>query len=195
MRRLLLQVLAAAIGLAALSLGVEGQGASTVTILTDGITEPNGRATLAVNELAERLARTGKIRALPVAGRGAAANVRDLLSLRGIDLAILNSDVLAFLDQTRQHSDARRRIRYVTHLFDQQVYLLVRKEFKAIEDLRGRRLVILSQGGGSHVTATTLFGMMPASASLTARCCSAASSRAFASARKCARSSTCSRSR
>ena len=159
MRRLLLQVLAAAIGLAALSLGVEGQGASTVTILTDGITEPNGRATLAVNELAERLARTGKIRALPVAGRGAAANVRDLLSLRGIDLAILNSDVLAFLDQTRQHSDARRRIRYVTHLFDQQVYLLVRKEFKAIEDLRGRRLVILSQGGGSHVTATTLFGL------------------------------------
>ena len=159
MHSLLLRIMAAAIGLAALSTRVEGQGTGTVTILTDGIVEPNGRAALTVNELAERLARSGKIRALPVAGQGAVANVRDLLSLRGIDLAILNSDILAFLDQSRQYPDARRRIRHVTHLFDQQVYLLARKEFKAIEDLRTRKLAILSEGGGSHITAMTLFGL------------------------------------
>jgi uncharacterized protein len=159
MRRLLLQVMAAAIGLAALSTRVEAQGAGTVTILTDGIVEPNGRATLTVNELAERLARTGKMRALPVAGQGAVANVRDLLSLRGIDLAILNSDILAYLDQSRQYPDARRRIRHVTHLFDQQVYLLARKEFRAVGDLRARKLAVLSEGGGSHITAMTLFGL------------------------------------
>src|SRR6266513_61641 len=153
MRRLLLQVMAAAIGLAVLSTGVAGRNprqvpgtaTGTVTILTDGIVEPNGRATLAVNELAERLVRIGNVRALPIAGQGGVGNVRDLLALRGIDFAILNSDIYAFLDQTRQYVAARRRIRHVTHLFDQQVYLLARKEFKAIEDLRGRRLVILSQ--------------------------------------------------
>jgi len=113
-------------------------GVGTVTILTDGIAEPRSQAAQAVNELAGPLSEIGKMRVLPIAGRGAAANVRDLLYLRGIDLAILNSDVLAFLDETRQYPDARRRIRYVTHLLDQQIYLLVRKEFGAIEDLRGR---------------------------------------------------------
>jgi len=131
-------------------------GVGTVTILTDGVAEPRSQGGQAVNELAGRL---GKMRVLPIAGRGAAANVRDLLYLRGIDLAILNSDVLAFLDETRQYPDARRRIRYVTHLLDQQVYLFVRKQFDAIEDLRGRKLVVLSAGGSSHTTAITLFGL------------------------------------
>ena len=165
MRRLLLQVMAGVIGLLALSGQAPRQkppdvvGAGTVTILTDGIAEPSGRATRAVNELAERPARIGNIRVLPIAGHGAAANVRDLLYLRGVDLAILNSDILEFLDQTRQYPDARQRIRYVTHLFDQKVYLLARKEFSTIEDLRGRKLAVLSEGGGSHTTAATLFGL------------------------------------
>jgi uncharacterized protein len=163
MHKRLLPIAIAAMGLAVLAARVEGQSplqtTGTVTILTDSIVEPKGRATLAVNELAERLGRTGKIRVLPVAGSGAVANVRDLLSLRGIDLAILNSDILAHIDQRRQYPDARRRIRQVTHLFDQQVYLLVRKKFKAIEDLRAHKLVVLSRGGSSHITAMTLFGL------------------------------------
>src|SRR5262249_22603799 len=75
------------------------------------------------------------------------------------DFAVLNNDVLAFLDQTRQYPDARRRIRYVTHLFDQKVFLLVRNEINAIEDLRGRRIVVLSEAGASGVTARALFGL------------------------------------
>ena len=134
-------------------------GVGTVAILTDGVAEPSSQGAQAVNELAERLSEVGKIRVLPIAGRGAAANVRDLLYLRGIDLSILNSDVLAFLEETRQYPDALRRIRYVTHLFDQQVYLFARKEFNALENLRGRKLLVLSAGGGSHTTAITLFGL------------------------------------
>jgi TRAP-type uncharacterized transport system substrate-binding protein len=131
-----------------------------VTVLTDGIAEPNGQGTLAVNELAERLGQIGKMRVLPIAGHGGAENVRDLLYLRGVDLAILNSDILAYLDQARQYPDARRRIRYVTHLLDQKVYLLARKEFSNIEDLRGRRVIVLSRSGGSYTTAIALFGLL-----------------------------------
>ncbi len=130
-----------------------------VSILTDGITEPNGRATQAINELADYGRHIANVRVLPISGHGAVANVRDLLYLRGVDLAVLNSDILAFLDQTGQYPDARRRIRYVTHLFDQKVFLLVRKEIGAIEDLRGRKLVVLSESGASRVTARALFGL------------------------------------
>src|SRR5260370_18491337 len=130
-----------------------------VSVLTDGIVDPGGRATQAINQLADHASRLANLRVLPIAGHGAVANVRDLLYLRGVDLAVLNSDVLTFLDQTRQYPDARRRIRYVTHLFDQKVFLLVCKYINAIEDLRGRRLVVLSEAGASRVTATVLFGL------------------------------------
>lgn len=131
--------------------------AGTVTILTDGIAEPNSRATRAINELAKEI---GNVRVLPIAGHGAVANVRDLLRLRGVDLAVLNSDILQFLDQTRQYPNARSQIRYVSHIYNQKVYLLARKEIKTIADLRGRKLVVLSREAGSHITATTLFGLL-----------------------------------
>src|SRR5260221_14653099 len=130
-----------------------------VSVLTDGIVDPGGRATQAINQLADYASHLANIRVLPIAGHGAVANVRDLLYLRGVDLAVLNSDILAFLDLTGQNPDARRRIRYVTHLFDQKVFLLVRKEIGAIEDLRGRKLVVLAGAGASRITATVLFGL------------------------------------
>ena len=165
MRRFLLHVMTAAMGLVALSAQAprprptEVDGAGTVTVLTDGIADPHSRAARAVNELAERRSELGNIRVLPIAGLGASANVRDLLYLRGVDLAILNSDILEFLSQSRQYPDARTRIRYVTHLFDQKIYLLARKEFSRIEDLRGRRVAVLSRGSGSATTAATLFAL------------------------------------
>ena len=159
MRRFLLHVMTAAMGLVALSAQAprprpaEVGGAGTVTVLTDGIADPHSRAARAVNELAERRSELGNIRVLPIAGHGASANVRDLLYLRGVDLAILNSDILEFLSQSHQYPDARIRIRYVTHLFDQKIYLLARKEFGRIEDLRGRKVAVLSRGSGSATTA------------------------------------------
>jgi uncharacterized protein len=131
--------------------------AGSVSILTDGIAEPNSRATRAINELAKDI---GNVRVLPIAGHGAAVNVRDLIQLRGVDLAVLNSDIFLFLDQTGQSPAARNHIRYVTHIYNQKVYLLARKEFNTIKDFRGRKLGVLSSGGGSHTTATTLFGLL-----------------------------------
>jgi uncharacterized protein len=128
-----------------------------VSILTDGIAEPNSNATRAINELAKEIR---NVRVLPIAGHGAVANVRDLLQLRGVDLAVVNSDMLQFLDQTRQYPRARSQIRSVTHIYNQKIYLLARQEFKTIESLRGRKLAVPSRGTGSHITAMTLFNLL-----------------------------------
>jgi len=165
MRRLLLPIATAAMWLVMVSAGGEAQDrpqptkSGAITILTDSISDPSGPATLAVYDLAEQLARDAKIRVLPVAGLGAVANVRDLLSLRSIDIAVLNSDILAFLDQTGEFPSARRRLRYLAHLYDQHVYILARRNFNALQDLRGRRLIVGSRHGGSRITATTLFNL------------------------------------
>ncbi len=47
----------------------------------------------------------------------------------------------------------------MAQLFEQKVYLLVRKELGALPDLHGRRLAVLSKGGSSHITAVTLLGL------------------------------------
>src|SRR5258707_12477795 len=79
-----------------------------VSILTDGITEPNGRATQAINELADYGRHTANVRPLPISGHGALANVRDLPYLRGVDLPGLHSDILACLDLTGPNPERRR---------------------------------------------------------------------------------------
>src|SRR6185436_12085745 len=159
------RLIAVAIGLLVLALpaGAEQRqkapatARGTVTILTDGIAEPNGSATRAINELAKEI---GNIRVLPIAGHGALANVRDLLRLKGVDFAVLNSDIFPFLEQTRQYPNAQKQIRYATHIYSQKVYLLTRKEFKTIADLRKRKIAVPSRGSGSHTTAMTLFNLL-----------------------------------
>ena len=54
------------------------QGA--VTILTDGITNPNSPALRAMSEISLHLDKIGDLRVLPLMGYGGEANVRDLLS-------------------------------------------------------------------------------------------------------------------
>src|SRR5262245_30807983 len=165
MRRLLMPIATAAVGLVMVLSGGEAQDRSetpksdAITILTDSILEPSGPATLAIYNLVDQLESSAKIRVLPVAGLGAQANVRDLLSLRDIDIAVLNSDIFAFLDQTHEFPSARRQLRQLAHLYDQHVYLLARRSFNALEDLRGRSLIVGAQHGGSHITATALFGL------------------------------------
>ena len=86
LRRMSWRLIAFAIGLLALALPANAEQRQkapaaprgTVTILTDGIAEPNSSATRAVNELAKEI---GNIRVLPIAGHGAVGNVRDLLGL------------------------------------------------------------------------------------------------------------------
>jgi TRAP-type uncharacterized transport system substrate-binding protein len=170
MRRIIFCGVAAVISL--LALGLVGPSAwaqgpnprnevkkGLVSVLTDGIADPGSRATQAINQLAAFAGRIPNVRVLPISGRGAADNVRDLLYLRGVDLAVLNSDVLTYLDLTNQYPDARKRLRYVTHLFDQRVFLLVRNGINAMDELRGRRLAVLSEAGASRVTARALFGL------------------------------------
>ena len=139
--------------------GIPDVGQGSVTILTDGIANPNSPALRAMSELSLHLDKIGDMRILPLMGYGGAANVRDLLKLRGADLALLNSDILAYLDQVKTYPEARARIRYVTELFDQKVFLAVRNEVGSLDQLAGKTVAVL-EGSAGQVTATTIFRLL-----------------------------------
>ncbi len=134
--------------------------ASIVTILSDGISEPDGAASKILSEISITLDKESDLRVLSLNGYGGAMNIRDLLQLRGADFAVVNSDVLAYLDLSKTLPEARRKVRLVAPLFHQTVLLFARQNIKSIGDLKGRKVGTIASRPSRGVTARTIFGSL-----------------------------------
>src|SRR5262249_12442484 len=77
-----------------------------VTVITDGLGEPASDVSQILNEISITLDKESGVRLLSINGYGGPANVRDLLQLRGTDLAVINSDVLAYFDLAKALPEA-----------------------------------------------------------------------------------------
>jgi hypothetical protein len=131
-----------------------------VSILTEAAGDGDDRAIEAVTDLARHFTDTGRIRILPIIGRGVASNVRDLLYQRGIDFAVLGSDTFAYLDTIGQIREARSKVRYVTHLYDRRLLLFTRSQIADVRGLAGKRVATIGSGSSGHAMATTLLGLL-----------------------------------
>ncbi len=101
-----------------------------------------------------------KLRVLPIAGKGATQNVSDILYLRGVDIGIVQSDVLSFIKNKKLHDDIDKRIHYVTKLYNEEMHIIARKDIKVIEDLAGKKVNFRSKATGTNLTATNVFGSL-----------------------------------
>lgn len=131
-----------------------------VTILSDELSEPRSPASQVLNDISVTLDQSSSLRVLSVAGYGGVGSVRDLLQLRGADFAILNNDVLTYLDLAKANPEARQKIKLVAPLYNQGVFLFARQPIKSIEDLKGRKLGLLAAKPSRTLTARTIFGLL-----------------------------------
>lgn len=147
---------------------VKAQSSSqpSVRIFTDGIARPEGRISKALTEMARALAGQKDLRTLPVMGYGGLANVDDLLHSRGVEFAVLNSDVLAYLDLIKAHPDARPKIRYVTRLYGQKAYLLARREIASLDQLAAKKLAVIGPESSTGITARVILRLSGVKADL-----------------------------
>ncbi len=113
-----------------------------------------------VADLANALNQGYEMRILPIVGEGSVRNVEDLIFLRGIDLAIVQSDVLDFYRQNDLIPGASSQIRYVARLFDEEVYLLTGKDTVSVDELEGKRVNFGPEGDGSFLTAGIVFAAL-----------------------------------
>jgi ABC-type amino acid transport substrate-binding protein len=135
-------------------------GTRMVTILSDATSDPNGAASQVLSEIAIALDKESEMRVLSLSGYGGATNARDLLQLRGADLAVVNNDVLAYLDLSRTLPEARRKVRLIAPLYRQRVFLFARPNVKTIEELKGLKVGVPSTRTSRGVTARTVFGTL-----------------------------------
>ncbi len=109
------------------------------------------------DELAKALDDGENLRILPIVSYGAASNLDDLLYLRGVDVAVTQSDVFEYFRTVRKTSNLENRINYVIRLPTAEVHLVAKKEIKSIEDLRGKKVSFGPAGAGSSLTGTIIF--------------------------------------
>lgn len=95
------------------------------------------------------------LQVLPVVTRGPADNVEALLYLRGIDLAIFNTDTLAPF-RTRI-PNLNQRISYILNLFPSELHILVRPEIQSLADLRGKKVNFNTPGTAAAFSGPLIF--------------------------------------
>ena len=100
---------------------------------------------------------TTGLRILPITGDGSVQNITDLLYLKGVDLAIVQSDVLAYIKEHRPRGGVSDRVSYITRLYNEEFHLVARDKFRSVADLSGKRVNFGPEDSGSYLTATTVF--------------------------------------
>lgn len=109
------------------------------------------------DELAKALDDGDNLRVLPMVTYGAASNVDDLLYLRGVDVAVTQSDVFEYFKNERKIWNLQNRIHYIIRLPVSEVHILARRDIRTIEDLRGKKVSFGPAGAGSSLTGTLVF--------------------------------------
>ena len=79
-------------------------------------------------------------RVLPVIGKGTVQNITDLKLLRGIDMAILQTDVLDYARQQNLFPGIENWATYITKLYNEEFHLLARQDIKSVADLANQKV-------------------------------------------------------
>jgi TRAP-type uncharacterized transport system substrate-binding protein len=88
----------------------------------------------------------------------ATENVNSLLYLKGVDAAIINTDVL---DEYRaQVPHIERRIVYLLSLFPSELHIFVRPEIHSLEDLKGKKVNFNTQGTAAAYSGPLIFSRL-----------------------------------
>jgi TRAP-type uncharacterized transport system substrate-binding protein len=108
-------------------------------------------------ELAEVLDDGDNLRVLPIVTYGAASNLDDLLYMRGVDVAVTQSDVFEYFQTTRKTVGLQHRVHYIIRLPISEVHILAKRNIRSIEDLRGKKVNFGPAGSASSLTGAIIF--------------------------------------
>jgi TRAP-type uncharacterized transport system substrate-binding protein len=100
----------------------------------------------------------GEMQVLPIVTRGPTENVNDLLFLKGVDAAIINSDSLE--EYKSQVPQIQQRITYVMNLFPSELHIFVRPEVRSLSDLAGKKVNFNTQGTAAAYSGPLIFSRL-----------------------------------
>lgn len=132
----------------------ESINANTVTILSGN---PNGTYLYIASDISFVVDEGDEMRVLPIVGKGGAQNVRDLIYLRNIDMAIIRSDAFETYEGERIYGSLSRQLRYITRLYNEEMHILTRRDITSIDQLNGKTVNLSDVGSGTQLTSQLVF--------------------------------------
>jgi len=100
----------------------------------------------------------GSMHVFPIVTRGPTENVNDLLYLKGVDVAVINSDSLE--EYKSQVPQIQQRITYIMSLFPSELHIFVRPEIKSLSDLVGKKVNFNTQGTAAAYSGPLIFSRL-----------------------------------
>src|SRR5262245_2475202 len=100
----------------------------------------------------------GVMHVLPIVTRGPTENVNDLLYLRGVDAAIINTDSLE--EYKSQVPQIQQRIAYIASLFPSELHIFVRPEIASLQDLIGKKVNFNTLGTAAAYSGPLIFSRL-----------------------------------
>jgi len=128
--------------------------ANTVTVISGTI---GGTYVQFGADLASVLDDGNKLRVLSIVGRGSVQSIADVLFLQGVDLGIVRSDTLDYLEKKGFAKDIKKQFAYVTKLYNEEMHVIAPKSIRSLRDLEGKKVSVDLPNGGTFVTATIVF--------------------------------------
>ncbi|HQT77524.1 MAG TPA: TAXI family TRAP transporter solute-binding subunit, partial [Rhodopila sp.] len=84
-------------------------------------------------------------------------NLGDLLHLKGVDLALVASDAMAYAQHANLYPGELGKIAYICKLYNEDVHVCARPEIAILSDLNGKPVNIDVEGAGTNMTARAVF--------------------------------------
>jgi hypothetical protein len=109
-------------------------------------------------EIARVVNESDKVHVLPIVTRGPTENVNDLLYLKGVDLAIINTDSLE--EYKAQVPQIQQRIVSIMNLFPSELHIFVRPEIRSLADLAGKKVNFNTQGTAAAYSGPLIFSRL-----------------------------------
>jgi TRAP transporter TAXI family solute receptor len=124
----------------------------TLVIVSGGLESTNLAIT---HQLSAVLDDGDDLRILPMVGAGGGRNIRDVRFMKGIDLAITQTNLLARMRQSGEIGALDDKIVYLAKLFNEELHVVVRTDsgLDSIEQLAGRTVSLGEAGSGTQVIA------------------------------------------
>jgi TRAP-type uncharacterized transport system substrate-binding protein len=95
---------------------------------------------------------------LPIVTRGPVENLNALLYLKGVDLAIINSDAM---DEYKIRSpEMVKRVTYLLNLFPSELHIFVRPEIQSLQDLAGKKVNFNTLGTAAAFSGPLIFSRL-----------------------------------
>jgi uncharacterized protein len=106
-------------------------------------------------------------RLVPIIGTGSLGNLIDLKLLRGIDMAILQADILDYAREQQRFPGIDGYVTYVTKLYNEEFHLLARTDIKSTADLVNKKVNVDLRDSGTAIMAGRLFAHLNLGVTLT----------------------------